>query len=286
MAFDDSWVALSLLRHIGYKTLNKLLEHFGSTDEIIRASTDDLIQVRGIGAKIAEAITSIDMDAIRRDIEDWQTSGIYIIPYRSDDYPGVLKDLGDAPLTLFARGNYQPEKWRPGVAIVGTRHPSPQAKSVATDLAEAYAEKGWTIISGLALGIDTAAHNGALAAKSSQTVAVTGGGVLNIYPAENQALAERILEQGAIISENAPYASSSAPRLVTRNRIISGLCQHVIVVQSDVNGGAMHAAKATIKQNRELFTLNWQHFSGNRALLKDGAKAIDPDNLDIPNSAS
>jgi len=286
MALDESWVALSLSRHIGYKTLTKLLDHFGATDAIITASTEDLIQVRGIGAKIADAIVSIDMDAVQRDIDDWQNSRIHIIPYGSDDYPKILRDLTDAPLTLFARGQYQPEKWQPAVAIVGTRHPSPQAKSVATQLASAYAEKGWTIVSGLALGIDTAAHTGALAANTSQTVAITGGGVLNIYPAENQALAERIIENGAILSENAPYATASAPRLVIRNRMISGLCQRIIVVQSTVTGGAMHAAKAAIKQNRDLFTLNWRQFSGNQVLLKNGAKAIDPDNHNIPLSSS
>lgn len=282
MTLDESRVALSLSRHIGTKTLNNLLEHFESCDAIMQANADDLKEVRGIGQKIADSIVSIDIDSVRRDIEKWQNAGLRIIPYNSNDYPLILRDLDDAPLILFARGQYQPEKWQNVVAIVGTRQPFPEAQSAATRLAGLYAEKGWTVISGLALGIDTRAHQGALAGKSSQTVAVTGGGVLNIYPPENQALAEAILERGAILSENEPYASASAPRLVIRNRIISGLCQRVIVVQSDIKGGAMHAARAAFKQGRAIYTIDWKQFSGNQALLKNGAFAINLNDPLIP----
>lgn len=281
MVLDESRIALSLLQGIGTKTLTNLLAHFESCDAILEANAKDLKQVRGIGQKIADAITSIDMDAVRHDIEKWQHLGVHILPYNSDDYPLILRDLDDAPLVLFAKGQYQPEKWQKAVAIVGTRKPSPQAQSVAGQLGEYYAQNGWTVVSGLALGIDTLAHQGALKARSSQTIAITGGGILNIYPTENQALAEAIMAEGAILCENEPYANATAPRLVMRNRLISGFCQRVIVVQSDVKGGAMHAARATYKQGRAIYTIDWKQFSGNQALLKNGATPLDLHEHDI-----
>ena len=277
MALDESRVALSLLGHIGIKTLTHLLAHFETCDAILEASVDDLKQVRGIGQKIADAITSIDIDIVRRDIEKWQQSGVRILPYNSDDYPKILRDLDDAPLLLFARGQYQPEKWQNAVAIIGTRQPSKEAKKFAFDLAHNLAKSGRAIISGLALGIDSAGHRGALQADTAPTIAVLGGGVLNIYPTQHVALAETILEKGAILSENEPNATSSAPRLVTRNRIISGLCQDIVVVQSDIKGGAMHAVKSAERQERRVYTPDWD-FSGNQALLHNGATALNPQN--------
>jgi len=282
MTLNEAWVALSLVRHIGNKTIERLLENFGSCEAILSASTDDLMQVKGIGQKIADAVVSIELDTVRRDIENWQNAGVHIIPQNSEKFPQILTTIPDPPLTLFVRGNYQPETWQNAVAIVGTRNPTTQSIELARKLATLYTESGWTVVSGLALGIDTQAHMGALNVEHGRTVAVLGGGVLNIYPPGNEPLANSILEHnGAILSENSPDASSSAPRLVRRNRIISGLCQRIIVVQSDVKGGAMHAANFASKQGREIFTVDWR-FSGNQSLLKSGATPVNPDAPVIP----
>ncbi|MDQ7036773.1 MAG: DNA-processing protein DprA [Anaerolineae bacterium] len=144
------------------------------------------------------------------------------------------------------------------------------------NLGKCLAEQGWAIVSGLAHGIDTAAHEGALRVPDSRTIAVLGSGVLNIYPEKNIALAQHILQQGAIVGENHPDAIPNAPRLVSRNRIISGLCQHVIVVETSINGGAMYAARAATAQGRTLHAVRLAE-SGNRELLKNQAKYINPD---------
>lgn len=283
MTFNEAWVALSLVQHIGNKTIERLLENFGSCESILSATQDDLMQIKGIGQKIADAIVTINLETVGHNIEKWQSAGVNIIPQGDEDYPEILNTIPDPPLTLFVRGNYQPEQWQNAVAIVGTRHPTTQSIDLARKLATGYVESGWTVVSGLALGIDTQAHMGALNVPYGNTVAVLGGGVLNIYPPKNEPLANHMLESGALLSENDPYATSTASRLVRRNRIISGLCQRIIVVQSDVKGGAMHAAKFARKQERDIFTVNWR-FSGNQALLKQGATAINSDSPVIPST--
>ncbi len=283
MTLDIAWIALSLVPRIGNKTLDTLLSTFGTCDHIIHASKKDLMKIRGIGEKTAHAITAIDIDTLQYDLDHWQNAGVQIITRDDALYPNILHDLDDKPLTLFVRGKYQPEEWQPAVAIVGSRHATQVSQSTASQLAEAYTDKGWTVISGLALGIDTAAHQGALNSRNTPTIAILGGGVLDIYPPQNQALADKILEQGALISENAPYATSNAARLVTRNRIISGLCQQVIVVQSDINGGAMYAAKAAQQYGKKVLTLDYS-FSGNQALITQGAQAINSHDYVIPSS--
>jgi DNA processing protein len=137
------------------------------------------------------------------------------------------------------------------------------------------AERGWCVVSGLAHGIDTAAHYGALAVPNGQTVAVLGGGVLNIYPSENRPLAEAVLRRGALLSETHPHMSPSPSALVARNRLISGLSDILIVVETSIDGGAMHAARRAFDQRRAVYTLD-STASGNRALLAEGALPLTP----------
>ncbi len=275
MPLDTAWVALSLLRHVGSKTLHALTAHFGSTEAILQASADDLQAVRGVGKKIAEAIAAVDRANIERKIQAWQASGVRIFPADAAEYPQPLHNLDDAPATLFVRGEGFPFPWLPAVAIVGTRNPSPEARTTAFTLGAKLAAQGWFIVSGLALGVDEAAHKGALSA-SGLTVAVLGGGVLHVYPRQNVELAQKIMQSGALLGENAPDADASPPRLVSRNRIISGLCQHVIVVETNSNGGAMYAARSALAQGRTLHAVGYPA-SGNLQLLKEGARYIAPD---------
>lgn len=276
-----AWVALSLLLHIGHKTLHNLLNTFETTDAILEASAKDLVQVKGIGQKIAQSIVDINLGEISKKVEEWQQKGVMIVPQTDANYPQKLREIPDPPLTLFMRGKVEPSTWQNAVAIVGTRQPSQQAEALASELAVRYADAGWTIVSGLAMGIDAAAHEGAIRIKAVPKVAVLGGGVLNVYPQESWTLAHDIMREGALVSENSPDAKATAPRLVTRNRIISGLCQHIIVVESSITGGAMHAAKAAFIQNRKVYTVKFPQ-SGNQELLKQGATEIDPLNPYIP----
>lgn len=271
---DVHWIALTLLRKVGAKTISALIEEFGTAQAIIQADTEALLQVRGIGQKTAGAIIEIDLPHITQQIQKWQTNGVMIYPSNAEGYPIALKKLDDAPPTLFVRGRWPlPAK---AVAIVGTRQPSNDARDIAFKLGKCLAEQGWIIVSGLAHGIDSAAHEGALSVADGRTIAVLGSGVLNIYPEKNKALAQRILQNGAIISENHPYAPPNAPRLVSRNRIISGLCQHIIVVETSSDGGAMYAAKAALTQGRTLHAVELPA-SGNQELLRNQAKYINPD---------
>ena len=205
-------------------------------------------------------------------IASWKRSGVAIETIQQPGYPAILRDLNDGPPTLFIRGCIQPDAWTKTVAIVGTRSPSQDARFITLQLAMQLARAGYTVVSGLALGIDTAAHTGALSA-AGQTIAVLGSGVLNIYPPANLALADRIRESGALLSELHPQGGANGQRLVSRNRIISGLSRAVIVVESDEQGGAMYTARFAREQGRPVYTCDLPA-SGNQSLIESGAMML------------
>jgi DNA processing protein len=277
---DVAWVALSLTERIGGKTLHALLTHFDNDPRAVLAADAEMLRgVPGIGAKTAERIQAIQLEAVESSIRAWIATGIQIIPINHPNYPAELKAIGDdAPPTLFVRGVYLEEK---RIAIVGTRQPTPEARNRAQNLATALVERGYTIVAGLALGIDTAAHMGALIVPEGQTLAVLGCGVLNIYPPTNHKLAQLIMERGAVLSEFHPSANPSAPNLVARNRVITGLSDAVIIVETEIDGGAMHAARFAQAQGRPVYTFDCP-LSGNQSLLHSGAIPLRPDLLELP----
>jgi len=269
-------IALSMSPNIGAKTLDNLRQHFNDDLAAVMAASPGVLQrVRGIGAKTAAEISSMDPQRVADQIASWQRSGVAIETIHQRQYPASLRGLDDGPPTLFRRGSLQPADWRNTVAIVGTRAPSQGAQFITLELSMKLARAGCTVVSGLALGIDAAAHTGCLSAKGA-TIAVLGSGVLNVYPPGNQVLAERILESGALVSELHPYASANAQRLVSRNRIISGLSRVVIVVESDAQGGAMYTARFAREQCRPVYTFDLPA-SGNQSLIKSGAIALKRD---------
>jgi len=278
---DLAWVALSLTGRIGRKTLDALTKHFGNDLNVVLSATEkDLRQVSGIGPKIAQRIHMIDLDKVRQNLAKWESQQVRVVTLPDDDYPQRLRDLDDAPLTLFVRG----ERWEssaPCVSLVGTRSPSQAALETAKNLAALLIERGYTIVSGLALGIDSAVHREALVAPEGHTLAVLGCGVLNIYPPEHKGLAENIMARGALLSEIQPNASPSSSTLVARNRIISGLSDAVIVVETRIDGGAMHAARFAAQQGRQVYAVDCLA-TGNRALLESGALPIAPDLANLP----
>lgn len=269
-------IALSMSPNIGSKTLSNLRQHFdGNLAAAFAASPRDLQRVRGIGAKTAAEIGQMDPRRIADQVANWRQRGIAIETMGQAWYPAALRELDDGPPTLFWRGCARPADPRKCVAIVGTRSPSPDARFITLQLAMQLARAGYVVVSGLALGIDAAAHTGALAA-AGVTIAVLGSGVLNVYPPGNRELAERIRNSGALVSELHPYASANAQRLVSRNRIISGLSRAVIVVESDETGGAMYSARFAREQQRPVYTFDLPA-SGNQALIKKGAAALNRD---------
>ena len=272
------WVALSLLPNIGAKTLQNLLTHFGhDLSAVFSAQPDELRKAPGIGAKIAREIKNIDFIRLAGEQAQWEGQGVRALTTVDVIYPSRLKDTADHPPTIFVRGCSQPEAWGKCLSIVGTRYPSQVAKILTLQLSMKLARAGVTIVSGLALGIDAAAHASALEV-GGKTLAVLGSGVLNVYPPQNRLIASRILESGALISEAHPRLAPNAQRLVSRNRIISALGEALIVVESDADGGAMHSARFARDQGRRIFTFRLPA-SGNQQLIRDGA-AVLPSDLD------
>ncbi len=277
------WLALSLSPNIGAATLNNLLEYFDQDlDAILESPSYELVRVRGVGAKIASEIGAIDLDRLARDLEAWRADGIEILMRGGQHYPPPLKETSDLPLALFTSSIMEPEIWSKAVAIVGTREPSNEARYITLQLAMQLARAERAVVSGLALGIDTAAHAGALSA-DGVTVAVLGSGIVNIYPEANRPLARRIREKGALLSETHPSWSANAQRLVSRNRIISGLSRAVIVVESDADGGAMYTARFAGEQGRPVYTFDLPA-GGNQQLIADGARVLRRDDplRDLP----
>ena len=268
------WIALSLSPHIGAKTFQRLRRHFDDDlAAVLAASAPELQRVHGIGPAIAREIQAIDLERSARQIVNWRELGVACLRLGEGAYPTRLGALEAAPPLVFARGELDADLWARTIAIVGARQPSQEALTLARQLAEKLARHGYTVASGLALGIDKAAHCGALNA-GGKTIAVLGSGVLNVYPAVNRELAGRIQAQGALLSELNPGWGVNAQRLVARNRLISGLSQAVVLVESGLDGGAMYTARFAREQGRHIATYDLPA-SGNQALLRQGALAID-----------
>jgi DNA processing protein len=278
---DIAWVALSLTERVGGKTLHALMNYFHHDPRaVLTASAEDLQAVPGVGPKTSRSIQEIDLKQLEQSVRVWEAAGIRIITIHDPDYPPRLRRLDDAPPTLFVRGEW----WKPlmkSIALVGRRRPSEGASKTAQALASYLAEREYLVVSGLAYGIDYAAHMGTLPVSTGYTVAVLGSGVLNIYPSDHEGLAKAIMQRGALVSELDPVRSVSASNLVARNRLISGLSDSLIVVESETDGGAMYAARFATAQGRQVYVVDFPA-SGNRALIEAGAAVIRPDLRDLP----
>jgi DNA processing protein len=267
------WVALSLIPNLGSRRIAALLDHYGSLAAILEASDAALRAVPGIGPKLAAAIRAVDVARTVSEIAGWQADGIAILLRGDDGYPAALKALDNAPPVLFRRGLAGSDDAR-AVAIVGMRSPTEASRRVAEAIAATLAGRGWTVISGMATGIDTAAHQAALRV-GGRTLAVLGCGVRVIYPPENSALAVHILAHGALLSETHPDMPPSAPVLVARNRLISGLSRAVIVIETAEDGGGMYAARFAREQGRIVYAVQ-NGSAGNIRLMAEGARPLPP----------
>lgn len=276
---DSAWLRLTLIAGLGGVTQRKLLTAFGLPEAIFTASRSSLAAV--IGDKAAGLLCDHDETALNTQIEQalhWASQpGQHLITLADSRYPKALLNIDDPPTLLYVRGN--PERLgRMGLGIVGGRNATPQGMQTAEQFARYLAAQGLNIVSGLALGIDAAAHQGALAAKG-HTVAVVGTGIDRLYPARNKALAMAILENGAIVSEfplGTPAIGSNFPR---RNRIISGLTRGVLVVEAAVDSGSLITARLAAEQGREVFAIPGSIHSplsrGCHKLIKQGAKLVE-----------
>ncbi|WP_232529634.1 DNA-processing protein DprA [Rosistilla oblonga] len=268
---------LAMLPGIGPRTLTALLECFDSPSDVLAASADALMRVAGVGPKLVDAIRSPNAQVDVEDlIAECQRLEIEIVPQAADGYPKRLLELCDAPPVLFMRGTFVKED-ELAVAIVGTRHPTPYGRRQTQLLSAGLARAGVTVVSGLARGIDGIAHQAALDA-GGRTIAVLGGGMGAIYPAEHGGLADDVTANGCLISENPPWAKPRAGMFPQRNRLISGLSLGVCVIEAADRSGALITARLASEQGRDCFALpgpvNSRMSRGTNQLIRDGVTLI------------
>lgn len=231
----------------------------------------------GLKPECAQAIKKPDWQTVASDL-DWLTQpNHHIVTLPDPDYPPQLKEIADPPPLLFVRGNAKLLSL-PQIAMVGSRNPSTQGKQTASAFAATLCEYGFAITSGLALGIDAASHEGALKA-GGHTLAVAGTGLDRVYPARHKELALKIAETGALVSEFPPGTSAQAHHFPRRNRIISGLCQGLLVVEAAKQSGSLITARLALEQNREVFAIPGSIHNplarGCNALIREGAKLVE-----------
>ena len=267
---------LQMVQGIGPKIFNDLVEKFGSPEEVLAASPSDIRRISGVGEKLGHQIalaSDIDLDPL---LDCCQGHGIRILQRHCDGYPKRLEEIYDPPTVLFCKGEILPCD-ELSIAIVGARHASRYGIKTAERLARGLAMSGLTIVSGLARGIDAAAHRGAMAA-GGRTIAVLGGGILKMYPAEHQSLADEICGCGAVIAESLPDQSPKAGCFPRRNRIVTGLSLGVIVVEAADRSGALISARLAGEQGRDVFAVPGRvtdrMSSGSNALIRDGATLV------------
>lgn len=271
-----SWLRLTLTPGVGPRTARLLLQAFGSPDAVVTASAAALERVvpRAIATAIA---TASHEDAIAATRSWAEQPGNHVVTLADESYPPALLEIPDPPVVLFAKGRRELLR-SAAIAVVGSRNATPQGADTARAFAHALSDAGLTVVSGLALGIDTAAHEGGLAGHSS-TIAVTGTGLDIVYPARNRALAHRIAEHGLLISEFALGTGAIAHNFPRRNRLISGLARGVLVVEAAVRSGSLTTARLAVDQGREVFAIPGSIHSplsrGCHALIKQGAKLVE-----------
>ena len=273
------WIALNMTPGVGPRCAAKLLERFGSPDAVFGARRSELESLR-LRPEAIESIIARDMEAPAGDeIERVRALGADIILLDDGVYPSLLREIADPPITLYVKGAWEECLDHPCIAMVGSRRASTYGQNTALMLARELAERGVTIISGLARGIDAAAHRGALEA-GGRTVAVMGTGIDMVYPREHAKLVKQILEnRGAVVSEF-PLGTPPAPQnFPYRNRVISGLSLGVVVVEAAENSGSLITARLAMEQNREVFAIpgnitSRNSFGTNYLIKGAGAKLV------------
>lgn len=270
------FLALNRIPRVGPKTVAKLYEHFPNLEELFTLKKNELEQL-GFSEWLATALTDFNLKQLEEDFLWEERSPLnHILTWESPAYPPLLREIPDPPIILYAQGALQSLN-SSGLAMVGSRNPSVTGQENAFFFARELAKHGLAIISGLALGIDTAAHEGAVTAEGT-TIAVMGTGINRIYPSRQQKLVEKILTKGLLLSEfplNSPPLAGHFPR---RNRIISGLSLCTLVVEAAIRSGSLITARMALEQNREVLALPGSIHNplarGCHYLLQQGAKLV------------
>lgn len=271
------WLRLRSIPGVGNLICKRLLDRFGSPEGIFRAGDDELLSVEGVTPRLKTVIRHHRLpDPVRQEADLAEANGFQIIPYSHETYPQLLRQIPDPPAYLYVNGLLtQSIK---NIALVGSRNATRYGILATKRLAADLAGLGITVVSGMARGVDTAAHIGALSV-GGRTVAVLGSGLTRVYPPENLKLFHRIAETGAVISEFPLTAAPEPHHFPIRNRIISGMSLGVVIVEATRRSGSLITARLALEQNREVFAvpgnIHSHKSAGANSLIKQGAKLVE-----------
>jgi len=272
------WLALGRIRGVGGVSFKKITARFADPAAVFRASAAELAEIEGLHRELIHSIANFnDWAEIDKEIQRARAAGIKMIPFSDAAYPGSLRAIADPPPLLYVKGELRDNDSK-AIAIVGSRSASDYGRRIARDLARGLASFGFTVVSGMARGIDGMAHESALQA-GGRTLAVLGSGVDRAYPPEHEMLYRRISENGAVISELPMGARPIAFNFPARNRLISGLSLGVVVVEATEKSGSLITASLAAEQGREVFAVPGEagasRSRGSHRLIRQGAKLVE-----------
>lgn len=271
------WLALKNVPHVGNVTFRRLLDHFGSPEKVLSASEPELAAVKGIlPAVVASVLQHDGISWAKEELESIQKSGASLVTFHAPDYPRLLRHLPDPPPYLYVKGALRnPDT---AIAIVGSRQASGYGIATTQKLARELARHGITVVSGMARGVDAAAHRGALM-EGGQTIGILGCGIDIAYPRENRALFAEMATRGALVSEFPMGTVPLAENFPRRNRIISGISRGILVVEAAEGSGSLITAQCALEQGRDVYAIPGNiHSSNSRGtnrLIKQGAKLVE-----------
>ena len=273
----EAWIALNLIPQIGPVRVRKLLRFFETPERILTAKVSEILQVEGFGRAQAEALAAWESGVdLALELRKIQERGLTILTQEDELFPPLLKTIHDPPLVLYVWGELQ-KRDHHAIGVVGSRHATMYGMNAAKKMSFQIAYSGYTVISGLARGIDTAAHEAALAAKG-RTVAVIGSGLGKLYPPENMALAERIAANGAVISEYPVDRIADKQTFPYRNRIVAGWSSGLLVVEAPLRSGSLITAQQATEQGRTVYAvpgpIDKPTSAGCNRLIQQGAKLV------------
>lgn len=272
------WLALASISGLGSVTARRLIARFGDVESVFTALPDELLEIPRVNEAMVQQLRAVSLEQLEQELYALSDQEIDLLTWDDPRFPAPLRELSDAPMILFVYGTLKPDDER-AVAIVGTRSPSESGVETATRLARELALRGLAIVSGLALGIDAAAHRGALDAEDGRTLAILGSGIRMIHPRANVELAAQIAEHGAVLSELMPNTPPRGLQLMARDRIISGLSRAVIVVEASEKSGSLDTAQRAKKQGRLILAVPGSE--GTDLLIRGGAEGLEPEGLDV-----
>jgi DNA processing protein len=272
------WVALSRVQGLGCVSFKKLAGHFGDPTEALSASTAALAEIQGLDQSVIDGLRNFSAwDEAEKEIIRAEKAAVKIVPFTDSSYPARLRMIPDPPSLLYLKGEIRRDDEK-AVAVVGSRSTSDYGRRVARDLCRGLASLGFTVVSGMARGIDGTAHETSLNA-GGRTIAVLGSGVDRVYPAEHDKLYRRISENGAVISEFPMGTRPLAFNFPARNRLISGLSLGVVVVEATEKSGSLITAALALEQGREVFAVPGEvgasRSRGAHRLIRQGAKLVE-----------